>query len=65
MPTGGTVRSSSPVKPTDFRKVISIFGATNQAVSEPGVATITLAQAEGLAGHAAIIERRLLRDEML
>lgn len=59
MPTGGTARYSSPVNVSDFQKVISLFGANEQAVAALGEATITLAQAEGLAGHAAAIERRL------
>ena len=63
MPTGGTARYSSPVNVADFQKVISLFGANEQAVSSLGEATITLAQAEGLAGHAAAIERRLRQQD--
>jgi histidinol dehydrogenase len=59
MPTGGTARFSSPVNLSDFQKVISIIGANARAVFELGPATITLARAEGLGGHAAAIERRL------
>jgi histidinol dehydrogenase len=59
MPTGGTARFSSPVNLSDFQKVISIIGANDRAVAELGPATITLARAEGLGGHAAAIERRL------
>ncbi len=63
MPTGGTARYSSPVNVADFQKVISLFGANERAVASLGEATITLAQAEGLAGHAAAIERRLRRQD--
>ncbi len=61
MPTGGTARFSSPVNVTDFQKVISIIGANPRAVTELGPATIRLAEAEGLGGHAASIRRRLER----
>lgn len=63
MPTGGTARFSSPVNVSDFQKVISIFGANSGAVGELGPATIRLAEAEGLGGHAASIRRRLSRLE--
>ncbi len=59
MPTGGTARFSSPVNVSDFQKVISVIGANDRAVAELGPATIALARAEGLGGHAAAIERRL------
>jgi histidinol dehydrogenase len=59
MPTGGTARFSSPVNVNDFLKVISIFGGTKHSVAALGPATITLADAEGLRGHAAAIERRM------
>lgn len=61
MPTGGTARFSSPVNVGDFQKVISIIGANEQAVRELGPATMRLARAEGLGGHAATIQRRLRR----
>ena len=61
MPTGGTARFSSPVNVHDFQKVISIVGANTRAIAELGPATIRLAEAEGLGGHAASIRRRLDR----
>ncbi len=61
MPTGGTARFSSPVNVADFRKVISVLAATPAGVAELGQATITIANAEGLTGHAAAIRRRLER----
>jgi histidinol dehydrogenase len=61
MPTGGTARYSSPVNVSDFQKVISIFGANDRAVEDLGPATIVLATAEGLDGHAAAIAQRLER----
>ncbi len=61
MPTGGTARFSSPVNVADFRKVISVLAATPAGVAELGQATIAIANAEGLTGHAAAIRRRLER----
>lgn len=61
MPTGGTARFSSPVNVGDFVKVISIAAANPTAIETLGPATIALARAEGLGGHAAAIERRLRR----
>jgi len=61
MPTGGTARFSSPVNVSDFQKVISIIAANDRAITALGAATITLARAEGLGGHAAAIERRVNR----
>jgi histidinol dehydrogenase len=62
MPTGGTARFSSPVNVGDFQKVISLAAANQHAISELGEATIALARAEGLTGHARAIERRLKRS---
>ena len=61
MPTGGTARYSSPVNIADFQKIISVIGANERAISQLGPATIVLAEAEGLGGHAAAISRRLDR----
>jgi histidinol dehydrogenase len=59
MPTGGTARFSSPVHVGEFVKVISLIGANRAAVDRLGPATVALAQAEGLDGHARAIARRL------
>jgi histidinol dehydrogenase len=61
MPTGGTARFSSPVHVGAFQKVISLIAANAEAVAELGEATIAIAEAEGLTGHAAAIRRRLER----
>jgi histidinol dehydrogenase len=63
MPTGGTARFSSPVNVSDFLKVISIIGANGEAVARLGPATLALANAEGLDGHAAAISRRLTKGK--
>ena len=59
MPTGGTARFSSPIHVGEFTKVISLAAANGRAVARLGPATIALARAEGLEGHARAIERRL------
>ena len=61
MPTGGTARFSSPIHVGDFTKVISLAAANEAALRRLGPATIALAHAEGLGGHAAAIERRLAK----
>lgn len=61
MPTGGTARFSSPVSIAEFTKVINIIGANQHALRRLGPATVALARAEGLTGHARAIERRLDR----
>jgi len=59
MPTGGTARFSSPVNVGDYQKIISLAAGTSQAIGALGPATIEIAHAEGLDGHAAAIARRL------
>ena len=61
MPTGGTARFSSPVHVAEFLKVISVIGANQRAIERLGPATMALARAEGLEGHARAIEKRLGR----
>jgi len=61
MPTGGTARFSSPIHVGEFTKVISLAAANERAVERLGPATVALAKAEGLQGHARAIERRLDR----
>jgi histidinol dehydrogenase len=58
MPTGGTARFSSPIHVQDFTKVISVAAVNNRALARLSPATIALARAEGLTGHARAIERR-------
>jgi histidinol dehydrogenase len=59
MPTGGTARFFSPIHLGEFVKVISVAAANRRAVERLGPATVALARAEGLGGHARAIERRL------
>ncbi len=62
MPTSGTARFSSPTNVLDFQKIISLAAGNNKAIDELGDATIRIAQAEGLDGHAASIIRRQKRN---
>ncbi|MEZ4505786.1 MAG: histidinol dehydrogenase [Thermomicrobiales bacterium] len=62
MPTGGTARFFSPIHVGDFTKVISLAAANDRALNRLGPATIALAKAEGLGGHARAIEFRLRAD---
>lgn len=59
MPTGGSARFFSPVHLNDFLKVINVAAVNRTALRRLGPATIALARAEGLTGHARAIERRL------
>jgi histidinol dehydrogenase len=59
MPTGGSARFFSPVHLNDFVKVINVAAANRTALRRLGPATIALARAEGLTGHARAIERRM------
>ncbi len=62
MPTGGTARYASPVNVDDFRKVISLVGLNDAALRRIGPAAARLAEAEGLAAHAAAVRARLERE---
>ena len=59
MPTGGTARFASPVNVDDFRKMISLVALNDAALRRIGPAAARLADAEGLAAHAAAVRARL------
>lgn len=59
MPTSGTARYSSPTNVGDFQKIISLAAGNDKAIDTLGLATATIARAEGLTGHARSIERRM------
>jgi histidinol dehydrogenase len=58
MPTGGTARFSSPIHVQEFTKVISLAGVNRETLISLGPATMAIARAEGLEGHARAIEKR-------
>jgi histidinol dehydrogenase len=59
LPTGGSARFSSPLGVEDFLKITNIIGLDEAAGKELGQAAITIAEAEGLSGHARAIRLRL------
>lgn len=63
MPTGGTARFSSPIHVQEFTKVISLAGVTEDTLVSLGPATMAIARAEGLEGHARAIEKRMPKSE--
>jgi histidinol dehydrogenase len=61
LPTHRSARFASALGIDDFRKHIHIVTATPEGVSAVGPATVTLAEAEGLASHAESVRMRLER----
>jgi histidinol dehydrogenase len=61
LPTGGVARVRGGLSVLDFVKLITVQRYTAEGVASLGPAAIALAQAEGLTGHAAAVERRLER----
>ncbi|OYD08145.1 histidinol dehydrogenase [Paludifilum halophilum] len=59
LPTNGTARFFSPLGVDDFIKKTSLISYSRQALIQDGNHVITLAEAEGLTGHAASIRARL------
>jgi len=59
MPTGQTARFSSPINVWDFCKITSVFGVGPATVDRISQAGITLAEEEGLTGHANAMRLRL------
>lgn len=59
LPTGGSARFSSPLGISDFLKTTNIIDIEAAAAKELGQAAATIAEAEGLEGHAKAIELRL------
>ncbi|MFC2050240.1 histidinol dehydrogenase [Chloroflexota bacterium] len=59
LPTGGSARFSSPLGVEDFLKVTNVIALDEATGKELGQAAITIAEAEGLKGHAQAIRIRL------
>ena len=59
LPTGGTARYASPLGVYDFLKRSSIVRYSAARLAEDGPHAVVLAEAEGLFGHAASVQRRL------
>jgi histidinol dehydrogenase len=60
LPTGRTARFASGLAVFDFLKRTTLLGCPAASFAELGPAAAILARAEGLAGHARAIERRLV-----
>jgi histidinol dehydrogenase len=58
LPTGGTARFASALRIADFQKHIHVVRADASAVARVGPAARSIAEAEGLAAHAASVELR-------
>ncbi|MBM3149531.1 MAG: histidinol dehydrogenase, partial [Chloroflexi bacterium] len=63
LPTGGSARFSSPLRVEDFLKVTNIISRGKPDNRELEQAAITLAEAEGLDGHAQAIKLRTQERE--
>ncbi|HJX70192.1 MAG TPA: histidinol dehydrogenase [Dehalococcoidia bacterium] len=63
MPTGGTARFSSPLTIDDFLKISSIVAIDSETFKKIAPAAKTIAQAEGLGGHARAVEIRLTKSK--
>lgn len=59
LPTGGSARFSSPLTVQDFIKFSSIIYLGDKEIRKLGPAAITIAENEGLTGHAKAIKLRL------
>jgi histidinol dehydrogenase len=58
LPTGGTVRFSSPLGVYDFQKRSSIIEVSQQGAKSLGAIAATLAYSEGLQAHARAAQMR-------
>lgn len=59
LPTGGTARYASPLGVYDFVKRTSVIEYSETGLREAAPHIVTLAEAEGLFGHAESIRRRM------
>jgi histidinol dehydrogenase len=62
LPTGGVARARGGLSVMDFVKLITVQRYAPEGVQALGPAAVALANAEGLVGHAAAVERRLERS---
>jgi histidinol dehydrogenase len=63
LPTGGAARIRGGLSVMDFVKLVTVQSYTADGVRALGPAAVSLAQAEGLAGHAAAVQLRISRAE--
>lgn len=63
LPTNGTARFSSALNVDDFIKKTSVLMYSKQALLANGEKIVTLAESEGLFGHAEAVRVRLAREQ--
>ena len=61
LPTNGSARYSSGISVNEFYKRISYINLTKKGIESLGPSVITLANYEGLAGHAQSVKKRIRR----
>ena len=61
LPTNGSARYSSGISVNEFYKRISYINLTKRGIENLGPSAITLANYEGLAGHALSVKKRIRR----
>jgi histidinol dehydrogenase len=61
LPTNGTAKYSSGISVNEFYKRISYINLSKKGIESLGPSVITLANYEGLAGHALSVKKRIRR----
>ena len=61
LPTNGSAKYSSGISVNEFYKRISYINLTKKGIEKLGPSVITLANYEGLAGHAQSVKKRIRR----
>jgi histidinol dehydrogenase len=59
LPTGGTARFSSPLNVAEFIRYYNVVDCSKDMFNQLGPLAATIARAEGLTAHAAVIENRM------
>lgn len=59
LPTGGTARFASALRPADFIKSVHVVTASRAGIARMGPVAARIARAEGLSAHALSIDARL------
>jgi histidinol dehydrogenase len=62
LPTNGSARYSSGISVNEFYKRISYINLSKKGIETLGPSVITLANYEGLAGHAQSVKKRIRRN---
>ena len=62
LPTNGSAKYSSGVSVNEFYKRISYINLSKKGIESLGPSVITLANYEGLAGHAESVKKRIRRN---